>query len=127
MTLQNSEQLSNEELRELNAALLAELEQHREAIKWRDLKIAQLTHEMATLKRWTFGKSSEQVTGLQRSLLEESINEDLEAIATELEELARPRRSERRARRSGLTCRRSCRGSRSGTSRSRRRAPAGVP
>jgi transposase len=95
MTLPNSEQMSNEELRELNASLLAELQQHREAIKWRDLKIAQLTHEMATLKRWTFGKSSEQVTGLQRSLLEESINEDLEAIATELEELSpsRPERS----------------------------------
>jgi len=88
MTLPNSEQMSNEELRELNASLLAELKQHREAIKWRDLKIAQLTHEMATLKRWTFGKRSEQVTGLQRSLLEESINEDLEAIATELEELS---------------------------------------
>jgi len=95
MTLLNSEQMSNEELRELNASLLAELEQHREAIKWRDLKIAQLTHEMATLKRWTFGKRSEQMTGLQRSLLEESIEEDLEAIATELEELSpsRPGRS----------------------------------
>jgi transposase len=45
---------------------------------------------MATLKRWTFGKRSEQVTGLQRSLLEESIEEDLEAIAIELEELKSP-------------------------------------
>ncbi len=88
MTLPTSEPMTNEQLRELNASLLAELEQHREAIKWRDLKIAQLTHEMATLKRWTFGKSSEQVTGLQRSLLEESINEDVEAISTELEALS---------------------------------------
>ncbi len=94
MALPNTEQMSNEELRELTASLLAEREQNREAIKWRDLKIAQLTHEMATLKRWTFGKSSEQVTGLQRSLLEEAIGEDIEAIATELEEL-RPSPPER--------------------------------
>ena len=104
MTLPNSEQMSNEELRELNASLLAELKQHREAIKWRDLKIAQLTHEMATLKRWTFGKRSEQVTGLQRSLLEESINEDLEAIAAELEELrpSPPERTKRTPKRAHL-------------------------
>jgi transposase len=94
MTLPNTERMSNEELRELTASLLAELEQNREAIKWRDLKIAQLTHEMATLKRWTFGKRSEQVTGMQRSLLEEAIDEDIEAIATELEEL-RPSPPER--------------------------------
>jgi transposase len=88
VTPPNAESLSAEELKELNASLLAQIEQQRDAIKWRDLKIAQLTHEMATLKRWTFGRRSEQVTGLQRSLLEESIDEDLEAIATELEALS---------------------------------------
>ena len=95
MPLPDIAQMSAEELRELSAALLTQLDQHRDAIKWRDLKIAQLTHEMATLKRWTFGKRSEQVTGLQRSLLDEAIDEDLEAIATELEELSpsRPERS----------------------------------
>jgi transposase len=87
-------QLSIEELRQLNASMAALIAQKDAAIQWRDLKIAQLTHEMATLKRWTFGKRSEQVTGLQRSLLEESIDEDIEAIATELEELA-PSRPER--------------------------------
>ena len=64
----------------LNPALSALLAQKDNTIKHRDLKIAELTHEMATLKRWTFGKRSEQVTGLQRSLVEE-------AIATELESL----------------------------------------
>lgn len=88
MSLQNIAQMSVEELLKLNPTLAALLAQKDNAIKHRDLKIAQLTHEMATLKRWTFGKRSEQVTGLQRSLLEESIDEDLEAITTELEELA---------------------------------------
>jgi len=87
MSLPNIAQISVDELLKLNPALAALLAQKDNAIKHRDLKIAQLTHEMATLKRWTFGKRSEQVEGLQRSLLEESIDEDLEAIATELEEL----------------------------------------
>jgi transposase len=87
MSLPNIAQMSVEELLKLNPALAALLAQKENAIKHRDLKIAQLTHEMATLKRWTFGKGSEQVTGLQRSLLEEAIEEDLEAIAIELEEL----------------------------------------
>lgn len=87
MSLPNIAQMSVEELRALNPALAAFLTQRDAQIKHRDLKIAQLTHEMATLKRWTFGKRSEQVTGLQRSLLEESIEEDLEAIAIELVQL----------------------------------------
>ena len=87
MTLQDTAQMSAEELRELAASLLLQIEAQQKAIQWRDLKIGQLTHEMATLKRWTFGKGSEQVTGLQRSLLEEAIDEDLEAIAIELEAL----------------------------------------
>jgi hypothetical protein len=96
--------MSAEELRELTASLLLRIEQQQQAIQWRDLKIGQLTHEMATLKRWTFGKGSEQVTGLQRSLLEEAIEEDLEAIAIELEELRstpadRPKGTPKRGRR----------------------------
>ena len=87
MSLPNIAQMSVEELMKLNPALAALLAQKDNTIKHRDLKIAQLTHEMATLKRWTFGKRSEQVEGLQRSLLEESIDEDLEAIAVELEQL----------------------------------------
>jgi transposase len=87
MSLANVAQMSVEELMKLNPALAALLAQKDHAIRHRDLKIAQLTHEMATLKRWTFGKRSEQVEGPQRSLLEESIDEDLEAIAVELEAL----------------------------------------
>ena len=87
MSLPHIAQMSIEELLQQNPALAALLAQKDNAIQHRDLKIAPLTHEMATLRRWTFGKRSEQVTGLQRSLLEESIDEDLEAIGIELEQL----------------------------------------
>jgi len=40
---------------------------------------------MATLKRWRFARRSEQLDALQRSLLEESIDEDIEAIGLETE------------------------------------------
>jgi transposase len=41
---------------------------------------------MATLKRWRFALRSEQLDAVQRSLLEESIDEDLEVIELELNE-----------------------------------------
>jgi transposase len=87
MTLPNIAQMSAEELLQLNPALAVLIAQKNNAIKYRDLKIAQLTHEMATLKRCAFGKRSEQLTSLHRSLLNEAIGEDLEAITIELEEL----------------------------------------
>ena len=75
MSLPNIAQMSVEELLQLNPALAALIAQKDNAIKHRDLKIAQLTHEMATLKRWTFGKRSEQISALQKSLLDEAIGE----------------------------------------------------
>ena len=117
-------QMSVEELIRLNPALATLLAQKEQVIKHRDLKIAQLTHEMATLKRWTFGKRSEQVTGLQRSLLEESIEEGLEAIAIELEELKSTAPERPKGIPSAPRCRRICRGSRSAMSRTRRSVAA---
>ncbi len=90
-------QMDADALRDLAASLLGRLAEkdqvlaHKdEVIKVKQLKIDQLTHEMATLKRWRFGRSSEQLDSPQRSLLEESIDEDLEAISTELAALAEP-------------------------------------
>jgi transposase len=55
--------------RSTHAALVAEL-------KVKQLKIDQLTHEMAILKRWQFDRRSEQMDVMQRSLLElEALNE----------------------------------------------------
>ena len=93
--------MSAEELRSLASALIAQLatqEQQLTAkdhelasrlaeLKTKQLKIDQLTHEMAILKRWRFGRRSEQLDPAQRSLLEEAIDEDLEALGLEVEAL----------------------------------------
>jgi hypothetical protein len=79
------------ELRDLTAALIAKLQERDqvlsrrdEELKYKQLKIDQLTHEMAVLKRWRYGKRSEQFDAVQRSLLDESIDADLEAIELEI-------------------------------------------
>jgi transposase len=81
------EGLSVEELRTLAASLITQVEQQDHQIHFKDLKISQLTHEMAILKRWRFGRGAEEFHGQQRSLLEESIDEDLGAIEIELDDL----------------------------------------
>ena len=94
--------LSTQELRDLTTALIAQVRAKDEQLaardqelKFKQLKIDQLTHEMAILKRWRFGRHSEKLDPAQRSLLEEAIDEDLEAINRELEALrAVPKRAE---------------------------------
>jgi transposase len=65
----------------------AQLASRDEELKHKQLKIDQLTHEMATLKRWQYGRHSEQLDAVQRSLLDESIDADIEAISLEIEAL----------------------------------------
>jgi transposase len=55
-------------------------------IKYRQAKIDQLTHEMALLKRWKFGRSREQLDAAQANLLDETIDTDIAAIEQELQE-----------------------------------------
>jgi transposase len=71
-------------------AQVAEIKHKASEIHWKDLKISQLSHEMAILKRWRFGRAAEAFHGLQRSLLEESIDEDLGAIEIELDAIRVP-------------------------------------
>ena len=59
-------------------------------ILYRQAKIDQLTHEMAVLKRWKFGRSREQLDAGQASLLDETIDADIAAIEQELQALAPP-------------------------------------
>src|ERR1700735_4241099 len=75
------------ELRSLTATLLAELACRDQELKVKQLKIDQLTHEMAILKRYRFDRRSEQMDPMQRSLLDESIDADIEAISLEIEAL----------------------------------------
>jgi transposase len=95
------DKMNAEELRSLTATLIAQLAErdaersaHAALIATRDaelkakqLKIDQLMHEMATLKRWRYGRHSEQLDVVQRWLLDESIDEDIEAIGLEIEAL----------------------------------------
>ena len=59
-------------------------------ILYRQAKIDQLTHEMAVLKRWKFGRSREQLDAGQASLLDETIEADIAAIEQELQGLSTP-------------------------------------
>jgi transposase len=78
------------QLRELAATLIETLASKDRELHYRQVKIDRLTHEMAVLKRWKFAARSEQWHGAQGSLLEESIEADLEAIGVELAALRRP-------------------------------------
>ncbi len=75
-------QMNAQQLRDLTASLIHTVNQQSELLKSRQLKIDQLTHEMATLKRWRFARRSEQIDAVQWSLLDESIDADLEATRT---------------------------------------------
>jgi transposase len=109
-------QMDAQQLRDLTASLLeqlqqrdnqlteqqAELSRRAEELKHKELKIEQLTHEMAILKRWQYARRSEQLDAVQYSLLDESIDADLAAIELEIEALrerpaAVPRSQPRRA------------------------------
>ena len=57
-------------------------------IVYRQAKIDQLSHEMAVLKRWKFGRSREQLDAGQASLLDEATDADIAAIEQELQDLA---------------------------------------
>src|SRR5437773_10325209 len=79
-----------QQLREFAANLIETLANRDRELHHKQLKIEQLTHEMAVLKRWKFAARSEQLHGEQRSLLDETIDADLEAIAAELATLRSP-------------------------------------
>ena len=101
---QDLSQMDASALRDLVAALstnvtelTTQVAQHKQVIAEKDqtitakqLKIDQLTYEMASLKRWRFAPRSEQMDNPQRSLLEDVLGEDLAAISVELEALREP-------------------------------------
>src|SRR5215831_16340348 len=94
-------QMDAQELRDLTATLFSKLSEQAaqltardellarrdQELKHKQLKIDQLTYEMAILKRWPYARRSEQLDAVQRSLLDESIDADLEAIGLEIEAL----------------------------------------
>jgi transposase len=86
--------LDPEQLRQAMRALMAEMvrkdelieQQRREAVL-KQTTIDKLTHEMAVLKRLKFAAQSEAFNAEQKSLLEETIDTDLAALAKEIEKV----------------------------------------
>ncbi len=103
--LESLSNLNAEQLRALAQELIAKLaqqsQQHAVAIaakysdiQYRQANIDKLTHELATLKRWRFGRSSELLNATQISLLDETIETDIAAIEEELKALAPPAKTQ---------------------------------
>ena len=82
-------QMNADELRAFTMQLMTEISDVRRDNTWKQLKIDQLTHEMALMKRRKFGAGSEQLKGERRHLFEETVEADLEAMALELKALQR--------------------------------------
>ncbi|MGG1944699.1 IS66 family transposase [Trinickia sp. NRRL B-1857] len=83
----NLDAMSPDELRTLAAQLMAQVGENERELRYRQTRIDQLTHEIATLRRLQFGKRSEQLNVEQMSLLNEAIDADLAALEIELEQL----------------------------------------
>ena len=95
LALESLTNLNAQELREMVTELMAQVGENAKTIAskdreilYRQTRIDQLTHEMAVLKRWKFGRSREQLDQAQASLLDEAIDADIAAIEEELEQLA---------------------------------------
>ncbi|NLY14719.1 MAG: IS66 family transposase [Gammaproteobacteria bacterium] len=95
------DQLDEQALRALTRQLMMEVAQRDRLLneqqqrvehltqdnQFKHTHIQKLTHEIALLRRYRFGKKSEQLTGVQGSLLDEAIDEDIAAIEEELLQL----------------------------------------
>lgn len=82
------------QLREALRALAAEvarkdevIARHEREAAFKQATIDKLTHENAVLKRLKFAAQSERFSAEQRSLLEEALEADLQAVAEEIERL----------------------------------------
>ena len=96
------EQMNAQQLRDVVLGLMGTIKRHENVIAdkdqiivardrellYRKTKIDQLTQELALHRRWKFGRSSEQLSGEQASLLDESLDADIAAMEAELAALA---------------------------------------
>jgi hypothetical protein len=77
--------LEPEQLRAAVRALMTEVRSKSREVAFKQATIDKLTHEMAVLKRLKFAAKSEAYNAEQKSLLEETIDADLAALAAEIE------------------------------------------
>ena len=78
--------LDAQQLRDVVRTLIAAAAGKDREIAFKQAFIDKLTHEMAVLKRLKFAAQSEAYNAEQRSLLEETIDTDLAALAAEIEQ-----------------------------------------
>ena len=84
-TAPNLDHLDADALRALAAELMGKVEQQAQTIHFKDTHIRKLMHEIAVLRRYRFGKRSEQLSGEQGLLLEDAVAADIAAIEQELD------------------------------------------
>ena len=89
------EDLSAQQLREMVTSLVGTVSAHQELIARNQTEIThkqalidKLTHENAILKRLKFAAQSERFSAEQRSLLEETLDADLQAVNDEIDRLS---------------------------------------
>ena len=92
---QSLSELSTDQLREMVEALLRtaaakdeQVTRQSTEIRHKQALIDKLTHENALLKRLKFAAQSERYSAEQRSLLDETLDADLQAVSDEIEQLA---------------------------------------
>ena len=79
--------MSADELREVVQSLFKTLTSNADEIRFKQATIDKLTHENAYLKRLKFAAQSERFSAEQRSLLEDALDADLQAVSDEIEQL----------------------------------------
>ena len=77
------------QVRQMLASMLTQISARDATIRFKQALIDKLTHENAVLKRLKFGLKSERMNAEQRSLLDETLDADLAAVADEIA-LAQP-------------------------------------
>ena len=82
--------LDAQQLRQVVRTLIADVAGKDAQIAFKQAFIDKLTHEMAVLKRLKFAARSEAYCSEQTSLLEETIDTDLAALAAEIEQAGPP-------------------------------------
>jgi transposase len=80
-------QLSEAQLRETLATLMQAMQRRDTELAFKQTVIDKLTHENAVLKRLKFAAQSERYSAEQRSLLDETLDADLQAVSDEIEQL----------------------------------------
>ena len=83
----NLDSLEPEQLRAVVRTLMADAQAKSRELAFKQATIDKLTHENATLKRLKFAAKSEGYSAEQKSLLEETLDADLSALAAEIEAL----------------------------------------